>query len=236
MWEPSEIRLLRKAWPRGISTQAVANRLNRGRLGVIKKASVLGIVWGHKPSRLGRAPTQTELLRAFAYDPHTGIISHKLARRIGSWSCAPGECAGWIGSGYRRISFNGREYPATTLIWVMMTGSWPKHEIDHIDTYGPKADFGNRWSNLRQATDAQNAWNSRRRSTNKSGYAGVYWSSQAGKWKARITRGQVNHHLGYFTDLEQAATVRREAEIRLYGEFAPSCVTVCNDMDRRSFR
>ena len=51
-----------------------------------------------------------------------------------------------------------------------MTGNDAKEQIDHIN--GNMDD--NRWSNLREATALQNAWNKGIRCTNTSGSPGIY--------------------------------------------------------------
>lgn len=77
----------------------------------------------------------------FWYDPETGEIWHK--RR-------PAKLATTMYSGgYEAVSVleNGRRvyYYAHRLAWLMHTGHWPVHELDHIN--GDRAD--NRIANLR---------------------------------------------------------------------------------------
>lgn len=47
---------------------------------------------------------------------------------------------------------------------------------------------------------------------NRSGVRGVCWHRGAGMWVARIHFQGVSHHLGYFSNLADAAQARREAE------------------------
>jgi len=54
-------------------------------------------------------------------------------------------------------------------------------------------------------------------SRNTSGVRGVY--KTRGKWVARITFKKKSYHLGSFSDLDEAAKVRKEAEERIFGEF-----------------
>lgn len=163
-------------------------------------------------------PTREELLEMFDYDPKTGII---LRRKDYNAGLPAGSTPGSLDeNGYRRISIRARRYRAHHLIWVMMTGHWPGR-LDHKETDGPKADFGNRWSNLRLASNTDNSRNSRVGRNNLSGYTGVWWDSQRRKWKAKIYVGQRQIHLGFFDDIEMAAAARRSAEIEYFGEFAP---------------
>ena len=54
---------------------------------------------------------------------------------------------------------------------------------------------------------------------NSSGIRGVSWHKGIGKWQARITFQKKKYSLGYFTDIKDAAEVRRQAEERIFGEF-----------------
>lgn len=54
---------------------------------------------------------------------------------------------------------------------------------------------------------------------NTSGIKGVRWHSRIGKWQASITFKNKNYHLGYYSDIDEAAKVRKIAEKELFGEF-----------------
>ena len=88
--------------------------------------------------------------------------------------------------------------------------------IDHIN--GNEHD--NRKSNLRFCTPQQNAWNSRIRPDNKSGFKGVSWCKAANKWKATITFNKVEDYLGVYSDKITAAKAYNEAARKHFGEFA----------------
>lgn len=87
---------------------------------------------------------------------------------------------------------------------------------DHIDGNG----LNNRRSNLCPATAEQNAWNSARPTTNKSGFKGVSWSKSRGVWRATIKHHGRQVYLGIFDDPEVAHQAYKEAAIRFRGEFA----------------
>lgn len=89
-------------------------------------------------------------------------------------------------------------------------------DIDHIS--GDKLD--NRKSNLRFCSHQQNMFNQKRRSTNSTGYSGVSYSKNAGKYEAYINRDGRKIHLGLFMSAEEAAIVRNNAAQKLYGEYA----------------
>lgn len=92
----------------------------------------------------------------------------------------------------------------------------PNEKVDHIDN-NP---LNNVRSNLRLATTAQNGANRRLGSNSTSGYKGVTWSKADSKWKAHIMVSGKTKHLGYFTDVLQAAQAYNEAAISYFGEFA----------------
>jgi hypothetical protein len=87
--------------------------------------------------------------------------------------------------------------------------------VDHIN--GDILD--NRRANLRLCTQAGNGKNRHNRRDNKTGYKGVSLRRN-GRWIARIRSDDVLHHLGSFTDVEEAARAYDAAARRLHGEFA----------------
>lgn len=87
---------------------------------------------------------------------------------------------------------------------------------DHVD----RNTLRNTRDNLRIATPSQNVFNQGMNPRNTSGYTGVM---KAGKrWFAGIGVDNKLIRLGTFETKEEAAKVRREAEIKYYGEFAKS--------------
>lgn len=87
--------------------------------------------------------------------------------------------------------------------------------IDHIN--GNILD--NRRINLRIATPAGNAQNSR--SKNNKDYSGIRLTKH-GTYNARITISRKSIHIGNFKTLDEAINARRIAEEKYFGEFAPT--------------
>lgn len=73
------------------------------------------------------------------------------------------------GNEYRGVKICNRKFLVHRIIWFLHYGSFPKDMIDHIDRDGTN----NKISNLREATNAQNQWNTTKQIINSSGYKGV---------------------------------------------------------------
>lgn len=160
--------------------------------------------------RSAECPTIERLRELLEYRPGTG----ELVRRVSSGGLLAGSIAGGRkSSGYVYVSVDDHRLLAHRVIWAMQTGHYPQGDIDHID--GDRAN--NRWTNLRQATRAQNMQNERRaRRNGTSGYLGVSWSRAAGRWAAAIKRDGKAQHLGLFDDPKVAHAAYVEAKRRLH--------------------
>lgn len=93
--------------------------------------------------------------------------------------------------------------------------------IDHID-----GDIlNNRRSNLRRVGARENGWHRvKRNKNNTSGIPGV--SRNRSNWMAYIDRDGTRTHLGTYPSIEEAADVRRAAELEFFGEYAPHDVSI----------
>ena len=142
------------------------------------------------------------------YNPLTGIFTWRV--KVNSRAKA-GAVAGSQSRGYWVIRVAGKLHGAHRLAWFFVYGEWPK-QIDHIN--GIQSD--NRIANLRLATNAQNAQNSRCR--NRAGFKGV--SPKKGKWRATIKHDGRSIQIGTFASPEEAHAAYVAASRRLFGEFA----------------
>ncbi len=170
----------------------------------------------------------------FDYDPLVGVVMWRprLVR--------PGERFAWIDTKHNR-HYAGRpagrvagaghiyigithprgdgarayRYPAHWIAWAYCHGEWPRSRLDHKN--GKPAD--NRLANLRLASPLQNAWNASRRRDNSSGYRGVTWANDRNQWRAFIQVNRQKINLGCFDTINQAVAVRRQAELRYFGEY-----------------
>jgi hypothetical protein len=157
--------------------------------------------------------TQAMLLEAYTYDPLTG----RLTCRTSKWTKKqPGAEACYLNRGLRgqprrELIYRGVHIKATRAIWMMVHGSWPEGDIDHIN--GDAQD--DRLCNLRDVPRHVNAQNTRvARSTNKLGLLGVYRHNNGIRpFLARIQlpSGQTKR-IGYFETAEAAHAAYVEAK------------------------
>jgi hypothetical protein len=150
----------------------------------------------------------------FDYDVCTGFLN---------WKVKPAKCivvgdrAGIFKKrhGYRHLRYKYKDFLEHRVIWLWCNGSWPEHQIDHIN--GNRTD--NRISNLRQATNAQNGWNAISKKKN-GGLKGAYFKKQTNRWQSTIRHNGSVHYLGCFLTEEEAHAAYAQAATRLHGEYA----------------
>lgn len=160
-----------------------------------------------------RESIDLELLRhRLSYNPETGEFH---------WANPPrgvlkGSKAGVVdrGSGYIKIGFCGRTYPAHRLAWFYMHGCWPE-VIDHVD----RDRSNNRISNLRDCDHFGNAWNVPAHAKNSSGVKGVYWNKASGKWHAQVMVSKKKYSLGFFKSIQEAKAAYDNFCKTQHGEF-----------------
>ena len=118
--------------------------------------------------------------------------------------------------GRLNIKINGQDYKRARIVWALHNGCWPTSQIDHKN--GDVSD--DRIENLRPATAQQNAQNRSHTTNNSSGFMGVTYHKQTGKWWARITLAGKTQSLGLHHTIPDALTVVKEARRRTFGDFA----------------
>lgn len=164
-----------------------------------------------------RKLTHDRLLEVLKYDPDTGDFLSMVAR--GSRTDIEGTVAGQChNQGYVAVTIDYKQYLAHRLAWFYVHGTWPEHEIDHINR--DRSD--NRIENLRESSRSQNMANTGLYSNNKSGFRGVHFSRHAKRFCAQLRCGDKRYNLGYFDTAEAAHKAYRSAAQKHFGEFAQS--------------
>lgn len=120
-----------------------------------------------------KRPTIKRLREVLAYDPETGRLTWKI--RMSQTVMAGDEAGSKDKNGYVRVKVDGIRVLAHRAIFAMVKGRWPKVDVDHDD----RNRSNNRWLNLREANETQNRANSKRPSTNSTGFKGVSFKKGA---------------------------------------------------------
>ena len=154
--------------------------------------------------------TQEYLKEIFDYRDGSLIRKIKTCRNV-----IVGDAVGTVhNNGYLRVQISRKLYYVHRLIFMMHHGYFPK-EIDHIDG-NPQ---NNKIENLREATHLQNGKNLAIKKTNKSGVSGVGFCKTKKKWYAIIRVDGRQKNLGRFKNFEDAVEIRKNAEIKYFGEW-----------------
>lgn len=164
-------------------------------------------------------PSQEYLAECLRYDPSSGKLFWK--ERPLSHFKHPGTGRYWnrrhAGTeafatpaewGYLRGNLNKRAYLAHRIVWKLVRGTEPPDIVDHRDGIPTN----NRDENLREATNAQNCSNGKRK--------GYYFDAGKGYWVAHVSIGGKKTAVAYCKTEQDAAAARKEAAEKHYGEFA----------------
>lgn len=171
-----------------------------------------------------RGITANRVRELFDYKPETGQLIWKKYRplqkkKTGGRPISEGDTAGYISTsdGYRYIGFDHQEILAHRLIWLWMTGQFPKCQIDHIN----KIRNDNRWVNLREATNSQNTHRADTGRPNTStGIKGIWFDKSRNQYRVRLRCNGADVAIGRFLTLDEAIKQKEAAELKYFGEFA----------------
>jgi hypothetical protein len=140
----------------------------------------------------------------FEYNEDTGVLYWSVTRgRAAAGSEAGYTMSHHSGKEYRMVQVDGKCHYVHRIAYEIYHGIKPR-EIDHINGNG----LDNRICNLRDVAKGDNQRNTRRRSDNKTGIAGV--SVVRGRFKVMVS----GRYLGMFEDFFEACCVRKSAQIR----------------------
>lgn len=111
--------------------------------------------------------------------------------------------------------FTGVKKPISLHDFILKGQRKEGQVIDHIN--GNPAD--NRKKNLRITTQNKNVINQSLKSSNTSGFAGIYFDKSRNKWAVEIKLNYIKCFLGRYSLLEDACYIRYNAELLLFKEF-----------------
>lgn len=103
------------------------------------------------------------------------------------------------------------------IVWAFHKDEW-RSLLDHEN----RNQLDDRIENLRSVTHSLNHANRPINKNNRSGFKGVSWHSQAGRWAARVMVNRKNVYLGLFDDPAEAHQAYLKAAQHHFGEFACS--------------
>lgn len=113
---------------------------------------------------------------------------------------------------YYQISINNVLIQAHRIAYIFYYGAWPSGDIDHINGNGTD----NRKCNIRDTSKSENLKNKSLYKCNSSGFNGVNYRPDTGKWRSRIRVDGKLILLGQYTTLYAACYARHAANIK-YG-------------------
>ena len=157
--------------------------------------------------------TADELRSILHYNPLTGVFTRIRSAHPYSVGAVVGTVAL---DGYVTVNIRRRHYKCHRLAWLYVYGTWPKHDIDHIN----RNRSDNRICNLWDVTHQQNMCNAGTYNTNTSGRKGVYWDKRDSRWRARFLLGDKYLSLGRFKTFDEAVAARVAAEKLYWAELA----------------
>ncbi len=154
------------------------------------------------------------ILTKVIVDPDKGSIKWAMDIK----SVKKGDEAGYVDvAGYRACKHKGFKLKCHRVIFYYVN-QWLPAQLDHIN----RVKDDNRIDNLRATTASLNARNIGVRKTSKSGITGVFFNKVRNTYQAQITVNCKQLHLGNHKTIESATQARKEAELKYFGEYAPS--------------
>ena len=151
----------------------------------------------------------SELKAHLSYEPETGSFTWL---RSASGRIMSRHAGTVMSDGYVCIYVLGRLYQAHHLAWAFIYGAWPT-QIDHIN----RKRGDNRLSNLRLATNSQNAHNKREPANNTSGFKGIRFKKN--RWEASCMVCGKRKYLGRYSSLDAAKNAYDSFARSAIGEF-----------------
>lgn len=147
-------------------------------------------------------PSQSILKEYLSYDAITGHLTW--IKKPSSRTVIRSRAGTLRKDGYRSIALLGGKWQEHHIIWCLVTGEYPTHQLDHIN----QVRDDNRINNLREVTKAENARN-RARGESLLDEAGIWYCKRRQRYVAEITLNGKKVYQKTFIDINQAIEERR---------------------------
>lgn len=148
------------------------------------------------------------------FDEKTGLFTWKCRRgHVGK-----GAIAGSLDKdGYIKIRADKKILCAHRIAWGFFYGEIPSLDFDIDHKNGNRSD--NRITNLRLATRSQNNFNAGMKSNNTTGYKGVSYQKNIGKYAAEASINKVKYRLGFYDTAKEAGDAYKNFVKKMHGEY-----------------
>ena len=157
-------------------------------------------------------PSVQRLKEIFELDEHS---PSGLRNKVTRGRLKAGLPAGTRGSRYWVAAIDGSYYTVQRIVYAIYNEVDPGNLlVDHIN----RNKYDNTPTNLRLAHYQLNSVNGGLYGHNTTGIRGVSYNKRDNVFYAQIKIKQKTLHLGSFTSVEQAANVRKQAELKFFGE------------------
>lgn len=153
-------------------------------------------------------PPLEDLQKAFDYDPITGILINRTTGNIQNCLDSRGL--------YIVVSYKNENWQSHRICYYLGNKKNPGFlQVDHED----RVKTNNKLNNLRLKTNSQQQFNTKIRSNNRSGHAGVFFDKKGNKWRAYIGNPEEKNKKIWLyrgDSKEDAIKERKKAEKKYY--------------------
>jgi len=144
--------------------------------------------------------TAERVRELFHYDEKTGVFTRKIRTAMRT---KVGDIVGNKDTyGYLQVSVDGKLCLLHRLAWLYVYGLFPEGTIDHID----RCKTNNAIINLRDVSRQVNMTNLPLAKNNKSGFKGVFFRSDNGKFFASVSHKGKRFHVGSYSTASSASS------------------------------
>lgn len=144
------------------------------------------------------------------FDRKDGVLFHRYNKYKPSLE---GHSAGYVDNwGYVRVTFRGRKYLRSHLVFALASGRLPVGQLDHVN----RTRTDDRPDNLREVTHHQNMWNR----TPKARSLPMGVSLRDSRFEAKIMCRRRLYRLGRFDTAAEAESAYQAKRKELFGEYA----------------